>query len=82
MKLRLFKEPVEELLIFFPQSPPKLPPLLDLLFQNLAKRKDRSSHPHPPGSKLQIPISLPTGRQANPKQILSSNIQITQTILF
>ncbi len=44
MKPCLFKEPVEELLIFFPQASPKLSPFLDFLFQNPAKRKDRPAH--------------------------------------
>jgi len=44
MKSCLFKEPVEELLIFFPQASPKLSPFLDFLLQNLAKRKDRPAH--------------------------------------
>ncbi len=44
MKPCPFKEPVEELLIFFPQASPKLSPFLDFLFQNPAKRKDRPTH--------------------------------------
>src|SRR4030042_2284787 len=44
MKPCLFKEAVEELLIFFPQASPKLSPFLDFLFQNPAKRKDRPTH--------------------------------------
>jgi hypothetical protein len=38
-----------------------------------------SSHVILATSKSQIPISLPTGRQANPKQIQNSILQITKT---
>jgi hypothetical protein len=44
MKPCLFEKSVEELLIFFPQTSPKFPPLLGFLFQNPAKRKNRPAH--------------------------------------
>jgi hypothetical protein len=54
MKPCFFEEPVEELLIFSPQTSPKLPPFLDFLFQNLTKRKDRSTHYQHPVSVIRV----------------------------
>jgi hypothetical protein len=66
MKPCLFKKSVKELLIFFSQASPKLPPFLDFLFQNPAKRKNRSSH-------HSCSVSVTTADRLRVRENISSN---------
>jgi len=59
MEPGFFEETIEKLLILPPQSTPKLPPFLDLLFQNPAKGQNCSSHNKTSRKGVRVGVRMP-----------------------